>query len=45
LILGLFEENDTIVGVCNSALSISGKDPRSKDTIAPTVIYLETDIW
>jgi hypothetical protein len=45
LILGLFEKNDTIIGIGNSALRISSKDPRSKDTIAATIIYLETHIW
>jgi hypothetical protein len=45
LILGLFEKNDTIIGIGNSALSISRKDPRSEDTIAATIIYLETHIW
>ena len=45
LILVLFEKNDTIIGIGNSALSISSEDPRSKDTIAATVIYLETHIW
>ena len=45
LILSLFEKNDTIVGIGNSALRISSKDPRCNHAVAATIIYLDSHIW
>jgi hypothetical protein len=44
LILNLFEENDAITGIGNSALRISSEYPGSYHTITPAIIYLDSHI-
>jgi len=45
LILCLFEKYDAVIGVSNSALSISSKNPRCNHAVAATIIYLDSHIW
>ncbi len=40
----LLEENDTVVGVRDTTLGVTGKNPWCKHAVAPTVVDLEANV-